>query len=173
MKNVRGKLEVPMPAAMPCKIKREKYRETCRVEKDCKTKYAFIVEAGESTRKRMEGSLAKNQEDHHILFRLCLVWFMCVLSTRVSCVCVSLCVFKGLRVVLRCVCVVCLVRLFGFVSRVLFGDVNVEQQTSPFLPGAMLHCPRPGGYMTVFYQTHLMRSRTRFLFFMSFFVLGV
>ena len=59
--------------------------------------------------------------------------------------CVSLRVFKGLSVVLRCVCVVCLVRMFGFVSRVLlFGDVNVEQQTSPFLPGAMHHRPRPG-----------------------------
>ena len=38
MKKARGKLEVPMPAAMPCKIQREKYRETCRVEKKCKTK---------------------------------------------------------------------------------------------------------------------------------------
>ena len=30
MKNARGKLEVPMPAAMPCKTRREEYRETCR-----------------------------------------------------------------------------------------------------------------------------------------------
>ena len=64
MKNARRKLEVAMPAAMPCKIQREKYRETCRVEKDCKTKYACIVEAGGSTRKRMEGSPHKNHEDH-------------------------------------------------------------------------------------------------------------
>ena len=28
MKNARRKLEVPMPAAMPCKLQREKYRET-------------------------------------------------------------------------------------------------------------------------------------------------
>ena len=33
MKNASRKLEVPMPAATPCKIQREKYRETCRVEK--------------------------------------------------------------------------------------------------------------------------------------------
>ena len=64
MKNARRKVEVPMPAAMPCKIQREKYRETCRVEKNCKTKYACIVEADESTRKRTEGSLHKNHEDH-------------------------------------------------------------------------------------------------------------
>ena len=52
MKNARRKLEGPMPAAMPCKTQREKYRETCRVEKKCKTKYACIVEADESARKR-------------------------------------------------------------------------------------------------------------------------
>ena len=64
MKNARRKLEVPMPAAMPCKLQRDKYRETCRVEKNCKTKYACIVEADESTRKGMEGSLHKNHADH-------------------------------------------------------------------------------------------------------------
>ena len=45
MKNVRRKLEVPMPAAMPCKLQREKYRETCRTIGGHKTKYACIVEA--------------------------------------------------------------------------------------------------------------------------------
>ena len=55
MKKARRKLEVPMPAAMLCKIQREKYRETCRVEKNCKTQYDCIVEADEFTRKRMEG----------------------------------------------------------------------------------------------------------------------
>ena len=30
MKNARGKLEIPMPAAMPCKLQHDKYRETCR-----------------------------------------------------------------------------------------------------------------------------------------------
>ncbi len=64
MKNARGKLEIPMPAAMPCKTQREKYRETCRVEKKCKTKYACIVEADESARKCMEGFYHKHHEDH-------------------------------------------------------------------------------------------------------------
>ena len=64
MKNACRKLEVPMLAAMPCKIQREKYTETCRVEKICKTKFVCIVEADESTRKRMEGSLHKYHEDH-------------------------------------------------------------------------------------------------------------
>ena len=63
MKNARRKLEVPMPAAMLCKLQREKYRETCRVD-ECKTKYPCIVEADESMRKRMEGSPHKNHEDH-------------------------------------------------------------------------------------------------------------
>ena len=53
-----------MPAAMPCKTQRDKCRETCSVEKKCKTKYACIVEADESARKRMEGSLHKYHEDH-------------------------------------------------------------------------------------------------------------
>ena len=44
-----------MPAAMLCKLQREKYRETCRVD-ECKTKCACVVEADESLRKRMEGS---------------------------------------------------------------------------------------------------------------------
>ena len=64
MKNARRKLAVPMPAAMPCKIQRQKYRKTCRVEKDSKTKYACVVEADESVRKLMEGSLHKDHEDH-------------------------------------------------------------------------------------------------------------
>ena len=64
MKNARRNLEIPMPAAMPCKIQREKYMETCRVEKKCKTKYACIVEVDESMRIRMEGSQSKNHEDH-------------------------------------------------------------------------------------------------------------
>ena len=32
MKNARRKLKIPMPAAMLCKLQRETYRETCRVE---------------------------------------------------------------------------------------------------------------------------------------------
>ena len=64
MKNARKKLEVPMPAAMPCKIQPEKYRETCCVEKKCKTKYVCNVEADEAMSTRMEGSQRKNHEDH-------------------------------------------------------------------------------------------------------------
>ena len=54
MKNACSKLEVLMQAAMPCRTRHEEYRETCSLEKKCKTKYACIVEADESTRKRME-----------------------------------------------------------------------------------------------------------------------
>ena len=42
----RRKLEVPMSAAMPCKIRRRTYKETCRIPDTPKTKYACIVEAG-------------------------------------------------------------------------------------------------------------------------------
>ena len=38
MKNARRKLGIPMPAAMPCKIQREKYREACHVEKELQDK---------------------------------------------------------------------------------------------------------------------------------------
>ena len=64
MKNARRKLEVPMPVAMPCKTQRDKYRETCSVEKKCKTKYACIVQADERTRKRLEGTVHEDHEDH-------------------------------------------------------------------------------------------------------------
>ena len=59
MKNTRRKLEVPMPAAVPCKTQREK-----NSEKQCETKYACTVEADESMRKRMEGSLHMYHEDN-------------------------------------------------------------------------------------------------------------
>ena len=52
-----------MPAAMLCWTKGVKYRETCRTYGICKTKIR-IVEADESTRKRLEGTLHKNHEDH-------------------------------------------------------------------------------------------------------------
>ena len=42
-KNARRKLEVPMPAPMPCKIRGRKYRETCSTSDTRKTKYACIV----------------------------------------------------------------------------------------------------------------------------------
>ena len=64
MKNARRKLEIPMPAAMPCKLQREKYMETCRAIGGHKTKYTCIVEADESMRIRMEGAPHRYHEDH-------------------------------------------------------------------------------------------------------------
>ena len=62
MKNARRKLEVPMPAAMPCETSLSRSRrEACRTIGGHKTKYACVVEADESMRKRMEGSLHKNR----------------------------------------------------------------------------------------------------------------
>ena len=63
-KNARRKLEVPVPAAMLCETPREECRETCNGTENCKTKDACIVEADESTRKCLEGTLHKNDEDH-------------------------------------------------------------------------------------------------------------
>ena len=64
IQNARRKLEFPMPAAMSCKTKGGKYRETCGTSDALKTKYACVVEADESTRKRLEGTLHKDHEDH-------------------------------------------------------------------------------------------------------------
>ena len=64
LKNVRRKFEVPMQAAMPCKIRERTYKETFRKPDTSKTKYACIVEADESTRKRLEWTLHKDHEDH-------------------------------------------------------------------------------------------------------------
>ena len=65
-KNAQRKSEVPMPAAMSCKFGSGKYKETCRTSEARKTKYACIVEADESMRKRLEGTLHKDHEDHII-----------------------------------------------------------------------------------------------------------
>ena len=64
MKNARRKLELPMPAAMPCKLQLHKHRETCCTVGLHKSKFARIVEADEPMRIRMEGSQSKNHEDH-------------------------------------------------------------------------------------------------------------
>ena len=53
-----------MPAAMPCRTRREEYRETCIDSENCKTKYACIDEADDSTRKLLEGALHKSRKDH-------------------------------------------------------------------------------------------------------------
>ena len=58
MKNVRRKLEIPMPAAMPCRI-----QHSCGTVGRHKTKYAWS-EADESTSIRMEVSQNKNHEVH-------------------------------------------------------------------------------------------------------------
>ena len=65
IKNARGKLEITMPAAMPCNTPMcQSSRETCRNIGKHKTKYVCIVEADESMRKRMEESLPKYHENH-------------------------------------------------------------------------------------------------------------
>ena len=43
---------------------RTRVQGTCSTPSICKTKYACTVEADESTRKRMEGTLRKDHEDH-------------------------------------------------------------------------------------------------------------
>ena len=64
IKAARRKLEVPMPATMPCKIPIKSSREADRSIGTRKTKYACIVDAAESTRPRVEGSVHKFHQDH-------------------------------------------------------------------------------------------------------------
>ena len=49
---------------MPCKIRERKCIETCSTSGTRKTKYACIVEADESTLKRLGGTVHKDHEDH-------------------------------------------------------------------------------------------------------------
>ena len=56
MKAARRKLEVPMPAAMPCKIRIKSSGETHRGIGKRKTKYARVVDADENTRPRIQGA---------------------------------------------------------------------------------------------------------------------
>ena len=53
--NFRGKLEIPMPAAIPCKTPTNDRGETCRSIGEHMTKYACIVDADESMRIPSEG----------------------------------------------------------------------------------------------------------------------
>ena len=53
-----------MPAAMPCKTPVNCSGETCRSIGEHKTKYACIVDADESMRKRLEGVPHRYHEDH-------------------------------------------------------------------------------------------------------------
>ena len=64
IKAARGKLEVPMPTAMPRKIPIKSSGETNRSIGKRKTKYACIVDADESTRRRIEGAGRKPHQDH-------------------------------------------------------------------------------------------------------------
>ena len=61
LKNARRKFEIPMPAAMPCRLQ---HREICGTVGHHRTKYACNVDADESRRIRMEESQSKNHEDH-------------------------------------------------------------------------------------------------------------
>ena len=64
MKNARRKLEVPMPAAMPCKTPVNCRGKTSRSIGKSKTKYACIVDADESVRLGLEGVPHRFHEDH-------------------------------------------------------------------------------------------------------------
>ena len=65
MKSARRKLEVPMPAAMPCKIPKKSSGETHHRIGKRKTKYACVVDADESTRPRVEGAGHTPSRSHH------------------------------------------------------------------------------------------------------------
>ena len=64
IKAARKKLEVPMPAAMLCKIPIKSSGETHRNIGKRKTKYACVVHADESTRPMVEGAEHKSHQDH-------------------------------------------------------------------------------------------------------------
>ena len=64
MKAARRKLDVQMPAAMPCKIPIKSSGETHRKIGKRKTKNACIVDANGSTRPRLERAGHKPHQDH-------------------------------------------------------------------------------------------------------------
>ena len=64
IKAVRRKLEVPMPAAMPCKIPMKSSGETHRNIGKRKTKCACVIDADESTRSRVYHSLQSCSQVH-------------------------------------------------------------------------------------------------------------
>ena len=64
MKAARRKLEVPMPAAIPCKIPMKSSGEVHRIIGKRRTKYACVVDADESTRQRPDGAGHKPRQDH-------------------------------------------------------------------------------------------------------------
>ena len=64
IKNARRKLEVPIVPAIFCKKPNTWHVETHCMKDNCKSKFACILEASESTRLRMEGILREIHEDH-------------------------------------------------------------------------------------------------------------
>ena len=64
MKTAGRKLEVPMPAAMPCKIPIKSSGETHRFLVKRKTEYACVVDVDESTRPKLEGAVHISHQDH-------------------------------------------------------------------------------------------------------------
>ena len=90
--NARRKLEIPMPAAMLCRLQLNQHRETCGKVGQHMTKYACTVEADESMRRRMEGSQSKNNEDHTAgknefieSLQSCAQIFLCLKSRNTRC----------------------------------------------------------------------------------------
>ena len=64
IKNGRRKLEIPMPAAMPCKTPVNCCGVNCSSIGKRKTKFACIVDTDESVRLRLEGVPHRHHEDH-------------------------------------------------------------------------------------------------------------
>ena len=64
LKKSQRELEVPMPALQDRRRTYREYKETRRTSGTRKTKYACIVQADECTRKRLEGTLQKDHENH-------------------------------------------------------------------------------------------------------------
>ena len=62
-KKARGKLEIPMPAAMPCRTPTNCGWKPAAIGKH-KTQNACIVAAEESMRIRLEGVPHRNHKDH-------------------------------------------------------------------------------------------------------------
>ena len=75
-----NKLEIPMEAAMNCKMGTKKRSKRLRqtacetTEHNKKTKHACIVEAHESRRKRLESTLLRDHEDHIAEKRFNSIW---------------------------------------------------------------------------------------------------
>ena len=83
MKAGRRKLEVPMPAAMPCKIPIKSSGETHRNIGKRKTKYACVVDADERTRPRLEGAGHKPHQDHITAKRMNSITHYCLVRISI------------------------------------------------------------------------------------------